>query len=122
MPVGIYPYMRAFLMLLIMAITFNGYSAVAHAYAEDISHVAVAVGLGGDGETDTSLKAGSAHSDHQSEVNCNDCAHCCVVHIFTLPGYSIDHPALNNAWVSPRNEAYPGRNGASLFRPPISFT
>jgi hypothetical protein len=109
--------MRIFLMLLMIAIGFNGYISVAHAFAEDIAHDVTSLNLSDDQH---SQKNGH-NSDKKSDTNCNDCAHCCVAQVFMISDYSVNHLSPTIGWVSPLNDDHRDRYAGSLFRPPIAL-
>ncbi len=106
--------MRILLTLLILAIGFNGYSAVAHTLAEDMGSIELA--------SDYQLQKVEKSSDHASDsTSCVDCTHCCMAQVFTISGYSIKYGSPLNTWLSPLNETHPERSSTSLFRPPITL-
>lgn len=105
-------------MLLVFAIGFNGYISVAYAFAEDVAHDVKVFGLTDDHHIQKDVHA----ADQNSDASCKDCSHCCVMHIYTLPDYSIKYfsPTVIG-WVSPLNDEHRERYAGSLFRPPIAL-
>ncbi len=124
--------MRVFLMLLIFAIGFSGYSAAAHAFGPDSCDPAMKAET-----TNTDMDHGMDMADcpgHQAEQNkqidadhsksaktkCMDCTHCCTSHAINLPNYSVNFPPLA-AVLSPQPmHGYVDEFFFSLLRPPKS--
>ena len=104
-------------MLLMIAISFNGYISVAHAFAEDIAHDVTSLNLVDDHHS----QKNDHDADKQADTNCKDCAHCCVVQVFTISDYSIQYLSPTIGWVSPINDDHRERYSGSLFRPPIAL-
>jgi hypothetical protein len=125
--------MRVFLMLLIFAIGFSGYSAAAHAFGPDSCDPAMKAEMtnaGMDHGLDMSDCPGhQADQDKQTDADqsksskekCMDCTHCCTSHAVNLSDYSVNflqptavlHPSLVHGYVDGLL--------TSLLRPPKSL-
>ena len=122
--------MRVFLMLLIFAIGFSGYSAAAHAFGSDSCHSAMKAELA-KFDMDVSECSGyQADQDQQkdadqnksSKAQCMGCAHCCASHAMGLSNYDLGLPQLRASGLSPFLEASHNSDFiASMLRPPKSL-
>jgi hypothetical protein len=126
--------MRVFLMLLIFAIGFSGYSAAAHAFGPDSCNPAMKAE-----KADSGMDQGMNMSDcpdHQADQDqqkntdqsktakkgkCMDCTHCCTSHAISLPNFSINLPQLA-AVLNPKPiQGHVDDVFFSLLRPPKSL-
>lgn len=114
--------MRVFLMLLIFAIGFGGYSAAAHAFADvscnsvTMSHDTAGMTDCPEGQAETS-KADNSNGT-ASKGACLDCTHCCASHALGLSAYSHSFPPQASI-LNPLTEAVHHSDLLfSLLRPP----
>lgn len=109
--------MRLFLMILMFAITFNGFSAVAHALTEESSHITSGLIV----LDDHQAKQNVLGDQEKSDAKCSDCIHCGSAHIFTLSEYSFSFANDGKIEVPVIAETYLKSYPSSLFRPPIAL-
>lgn len=125
--------MRVFLMLLIFAIGFSGYSAAAHAFGPDSCNPTMKAEM-----ADSNMDQGMDMSDcpgHQadqdkqtdndqsksSKAKCMDCTHCCASHAMNLPEYSMNFQPQATVLNLPPTTGIDGDYLMSLLRPPKSL-
>lgn len=125
--------MRVFLMLLIFAIGFSGYSAAAHAFGPDSCDPAMKAEMvesGMDHDMDMSDCPGhqadqgkqvDADQSKSSKTKCMDCTHCCTSHAISLPNYSVNFPPLAAVLNPQPMHGYVDEFFFSLLRPPKSL-
>lgn len=122
--------MRVFLMLLIFAIGFSGYSAAAHAFGSDSCNPAAMEKMADQGMDMSDCPGHQADQDEQtdtdqgksSKTKCMDCTHCCTSHAISLSNYDFDLPEPEISRLSPTLEAIHNSDFiASMLRPPKSF-
>lgn len=122
--------MRIFIMLLIFAIGFSGYSAASHAFAPDSCNPTMKAEItdqGVDvadcvGHQDDQGKQTNPDQDKNSDKICLDCTHCCASHSMSLSNYDFDLPEPEASHLSPSLEASPNSDYiASMLRPPRSL-
>ena len=120
--------MRVFVMMLIFAIGFAGYSAAAHASAQDSCNPAMAKDIKSFDCADHQAghdqkKDASPDNDASGKGKCPDCNHCCAFHAAGL----FSHDAMS---IIPPGAAIPGWKPvtglagdylSSLLRPPKSL-
>ena len=118
--------MRVFLMLMIFAIGFSGYSAAAHAYGDmgcqpnskaEVVDQVMDMGdcLGHQEEGDTQNNTDKTSSKSM------DCTHCCASHAINLSYYSMNIHALAAVLNPPPQTENDGDYLFSLLRPPKFF-
>lgn len=121
--------MRVFLMLLIFAIGFSGYSAAAHAFGPDSCNSAATEKMADQGmdmsdcpghQADQDKKA-DADQSKSSKTKCMDCTHCCTSHAISLPDYSMNFQPQTTVLNLPPTSGIDGDYLMSLLRPPKSF-
>lgn len=95
--------MRVFLMLLIFAISFSGYSAAAHAFGHESCDPAMMAQMADDsveheGMDMSDCPGHQANEDQQKDADadkstskgkCMDCTHCCTSHAMSLSDYGV---------------------------------
>lgn len=102
--------MRMFLMLLIFAIGFSGYSAAAHAFGPDSCDPAAMEKMMDQGTDVSDCPEHQADQDKQkdsdtsktSKAKCIDCTHCCTSHAINFTDYSINFLLPLSSLLSPR--------------------
>jgi hypothetical protein len=121
--------MRMFLMLLIFAIGFSGYSAAAHAFGPDSCDPAMMSQMADDGMDMSDCPGHQAGQDKQkdadtsktSKAKCMDCTHCCASHAISLSNYSVNFPPLAAVLNPQPMHGYVDDVFSSLLRPPKSL-
>ena len=121
--------MRVFLMLLIFAIGFSGYSAAAHAFGPDSCDPAMKAEMADSGMDMSDCPGHQADQDKQkdtdtsktSKAKCMDCTHCCASHAMNLPEYSMNFQAQATVLNLPPTTGIDGDYLMSLLRPPKSL-
>lgn len=105
--------MRVFILLLIMAIGFSGFAAIAHAHAPSADQVVVSV-VDGDCVSDV-----GEHAQHDDGAKaCTDCGHCCTAHVFFVPFKPASFTAFIPVFSMSYNENPDGNVILGLERPP----
>lgn len=126
--------MRVFLMLLIFAIGFSGYSAAAHAFGHESCDPAMMMQMTDDaaheGMDMSDCPGHQADQDQQKDASadkstskdkCMDCTNCCTSHAVSLSDYSVGFsPPSSVLNPSPLNLSA-GDFIYSLKRPPKSL-
>lgn len=122
--------MRLFVMLLIFAIGFSGYSAAAHAFMKEscnpvvmaqAASVEVDMPCPGHSAVEQNQQEDTDQSDQASKGKCMDCTHCCVSHAFNMPESSFNF-LQPSAELNPLTvNGYAGDFLFSLLRPPKSL-
>ena len=119
--------MRIFLMLLIFAIGFSGYSAAAHAFGPDSCDTETMSQIADNGTNASDCSGHQADQDKQTDTNqsksskakCMDCVHCCASHAISLSNYNFDLPEPEASRLSPSLEASHNSDFITLMlRPP----
>lgn len=121
--------MRVFLMLLIFAIGFSGYSAAAHAFGPDSCNPAAMEKMADQGMDMSDCPGHQTDQDEQtdtdqsksSKTKCMDCTHCCTSHAISLSNYSINFPPLAAVLNPQPLDLRVGDYFFSLLRPPKSL-
>lgn len=126
--------MRVFLILLIFAIGFSGYSAAVYAFGPDSCDTAMKADMvesGVDHGMDMSDCPGhQVGQDQQKDVDqdktsqnekCMDCTHCCTSHAISFPSYSVNLPRLAAVLNSQPMNGHVEEVFFSLLRPPKSL-
>lgn len=125
--------MRVFLILIIFAIGFSGYSAAAHAFGPDSCDPAMKAEMSASGmdqgmdmsdcpghQADQDKKT-DADQSKSSKTKCMDCTHCCASHAMNLPDYSMSFQPQTTVLNLPPTTGIDGDYLMSLLRPPKSF-
>lgn len=114
--------MRTFLVILMLAIGFSGFSAAAHAFGKDpcdkmsinnvviIDHTECA-----DHQADQDQKDGA---DKTAKGQCLDCTHHCASHAYGISDYAIKAPPAQENDYTVMVDRLTGDYFASLLRPP----
>lgn len=121
--------MRVFLMLLIFAIGFSGYSAAAHALGPDSCDPVTMEKMADTGMDMSDCPGHQADQDQQkdsdqgksSKAKCMDCTHCCTSHAISLPNYSVNIPSLKAVLNPQPMHGHVDEVFFSLLRPPKSL-
>lgn len=122
--------MRVFLMLIIFAIGFSGYSAAAHAFGPDSCTSTMKAEMADQGIDMAGCASHQADQDKQSDADqnknsgkmCLDCTHCCASHSMNLSNYDFGLPEPEASRLSPSPEASHNSDFiASMLRPPRSL-
>lgn len=121
--------MRVFLMLIIFALVFSGYSAAVHAFGKESCNP-VAVSDVAENSMDMSDCPGhQAKPEHQQDSQtdktakgkCMDCTHCCASHAINLLNHAVDFPSQAAVLNPPPVNGFAGEYLFSLLRPPKSL-
>jgi hypothetical protein len=114
-------FMRVFLLLLIFAIGFSGYSTASHAFGEDSCASATQSEMASN--TDCATHTGNAdakkdtkNSDEKSV--CLDCIHCCASHVANLANWSVSFSPVTAGHSSALSPVLKDNYLFSLLRPP----
>lgn len=121
--------MRVFLMLLIFAIGFSGYSAASHAFGPDSCNPAAMKKMADQGMDMSDCPGHQTDQDEQtdtdqsksSKTKCMDCTHCCTSHAISIPNYSVNFPPLAAVLNPQPMHGYVDEFFFSLLRPPKSL-
>jgi hypothetical protein len=127
--------MRVFLMFLIFAIGFSGYSAAAHAFGHESCDPAMMMQMADntvehEGMDMSDCPGHQADQDQQKNVDtdktaskgkCMDCTHCCTSHAINLSDYSVKISSLEAALNTQPIHGHVDEVFFSLLRPPKSL-
>jgi len=121
--------MRVFLILLIFAIGFSGYSAAAHAFGKDSCNPAAMSKMVDEGMDMSDCPGHQADQDQTKDTDagktaqekCMDCTHCCASHAMNLPDYSMSFQPQTTVLNLPPTTGIDGDYLLSLLRPPKSL-
>ena len=121
--------MRVFLMLIIFALVFSGYSAAAHAFGKESCNPVVVSDVADEGMNMSDCPDHQPKPEHQQDsntdksakANCMDCTHCCASHAINLLDHAVDFPSQAAALNPPPVNGFAGEYFFSLLRPPKSF-
>ncbi len=125
--------MRVFLMILIFAIGFSGYSAAAHALSHEFCNPMMEQADGDSSHKDMDMSDCPGHAagkDQQKDTDqdkgakkgkCMDCSHCCPSHAMSLLNYSLSLPLLSDLLNPKPMYGHVDEVFFSLLRPPKSL-
>lgn len=111
--------MRAIFTLLILAVCFSGYSAAAHAFADEGCSTKIESAAGVDKADCTHHAKKSENSDKTQKSACMECLHCCAGHV--VASFSDQHIKIampENILASLPLQALKSQDFSSLLRPP----
>lgn len=121
--------MRVFLMLIIFALVFSGYSAAVHAFGKESCNPVAVSDVAEDSMDMSDCPGHQTKPEYQQDSqtakttkgNCMDCTHCCASHAINLLNHAADFPSRAAVLNPPPVNRFAGEYLFSLLRPPKSL-